>query len=92
MSDVMNVRAMRNFRLRHNIPLQEVADAAGKSNQWVSQVELCQASASKHNQYEMMKAFQHVILDRKKALACMEGEYAEMKQKLLEEEPEWISP
>lgn len=92
MPDAVNVRAMRNFRLRYGISLREVAEAAGKTAQWVNQIELCQASATDHNQYEMMKAFQHVILNRQRALLQMEAEYSDMKRKLLEEEPEWTNP
>ena len=92
MPDLVTVRAMRNFRLKHNIPLQEIAEAISKSQQWVSRIELGQASATVHNQYQMMLALQHIIFNRQRGLTQMEADFAVMKRNLLEEEPEWIRP
>ncbi len=85
----VTVRAMRNFRLKHNISLKEVAEAAGKSPQWISQLELGPASASIRNQYKMMQAFQLLILNRQRTVARLEEDFNKMKRLLMEEEAEW---
>jgi transcriptional regulator with XRE-family HTH domain len=81
---------MRNFRLKHKISLQEIANAVGKSQQWVSKVELGKAPATIHNRYYMMLALQQVVLNRKREADALEDEFRKMKTKILEEEFEWI--
>jgi transcriptional regulator with XRE-family HTH domain len=85
----MTVRAMRNFRLKHNLSLKEVAAAVGKSSQWLSQLELGTAPANTPNQYKVMQAFQLLILNKQRAVMQMQEDFIRVKRRLMEEEPDW---
>lgn len=89
MPDDIKVRTMRNFRLMHNITLDEVAIAAGKTTQWISRIEIGTVKATNHNKYRMMQAYQIVIHNRQRAIDEMAGDYKKLKKSLFEEVPEW---
>lgn len=89
MPDAMKVRAIRNFRLRHNLSLQEVADAAGMTKQWISQIEIGDVTATAENKLTMIRAYQAVIHKRRQALDNLEQGFIALFDPLFEEEDEW---
>jgi predicted transcriptional regulator len=92
MSIPITIRVIRNFRIKHGIFLQELADAAGKSQQWVSKVELGSKPATDHIHSIVSTALHRIVQQRKQQVVLIEADYLTIKDCLLEEEIEWTHP
>lgn len=78
----------RNFRLRHNISLQELAENCGISAQRISQIELGGVRAPR-KQEKLVQAMESVLLNRKRNAAQSLTEFQKEKRYLFEWEQEW---
>ena len=85
----MKVRVMRNFRLRHKIPLEELARQGGCSAQWLSQAELKNIPLGDIAKAKILGAFQGVLESRGQALSEMRADFRKTKNRFFKEENEW---
>ena len=88
----MKVCVMRNFRLKHNITLREIAAEVNRSQQWVSKIELGQVLPNDGHKRRLVQALQAVIMKRQRESILMELELQKMMTRFFEEEPEWTNP
>jgi transcriptional regulator with XRE-family HTH domain len=86
MFNFVNIRDVRNFRLKYHISLKELAAEMGTTQQWLSQVELGKASTGLRCNKRLARALQGIVNNRKDALSQMEIEFSKIKGNLLQGE------
>ena len=72
------------LRCRYHIPLSELADASGCSNQYISCVELRTMRATKRLSEKMDQAMEALIANRKQELLLLEADFLKYRGRLLE--------
>ena len=72
------------LRCRYRIPLSELADAYGCSNQYVSCVELGKIRATRRLSEKMDRAMEALIANRKRELLLLEADFLHCRGRLLQ--------
>ena len=72
------------LRCRYHIPLSELADASGCSNQYISCVELRTMRATKRLSEKMDQAMEALIANRKQELLLLEADFLRCRGRLLQ--------
>ncbi len=75
---------MRCLRLKHGITLRELADAAGVSHQYMSDIELGKNSKRKSCEMFAQNAFEKVIEQRSRQNTEFAADYAGCRDRLLD--------
>lgn len=75
---------LRLLRLRHGIPLRQLSQRAGISNQHLSRLELQEVSATPYQEQKMALAFERLISDSTAELEALTTDYIKWKGRLLE--------
>lgn len=73
---------LRRFRLKYHITLDEIADAVGFSNQYLSALERGKASASHEQQMKITNVFIRLAEERSNSLHALDEELLAMKDRL----------
>lgn len=79
-----NCTQIRALRLRHGITLEELAEAAGVSNQYMSRAELRQTAPTWSLEKKCEEAMEQIISRRRESAQTLEAEYRSIKGYLLE--------
>lgn len=82
----MAVIKLWRFRTGYHITLQELADAAGFSNQYLSALECGKAHASKMQQEKIIKAFMSLVAKHSQATFALDEELLVARDTLFEPE------
>lgn len=75
---------LRLLRLRHGIPLRQLSQRAGISNQHLSRLELQEVSATPYQEQKMALALEQLIADSATELQALTADYTKWKGRLLE--------
>ncbi|MDR1132273.1 MAG: helix-turn-helix domain-containing protein [Oscillospiraceae bacterium] len=79
-----NVRYMRLLRMKFRITAQELADAAGVSQQYISDIELGRYGRNASCGLLMQKAFEKVIEQRSRQVSELSAAFAVYRDRLLD--------
>ncbi len=81
----MKVRKMRLFRIKHRISLSELARFCGVSSQYISEIELNpEPKLGKETSARLLAAFSSVVEERNHGLMCLQQDFLNCKDTLLD--------
>ncbi len=80
---MQEITNMRGLRLKHNVTLSELAQAAGVSAQQISRVELFEHPPTQSLERKYESAMEEVIVRRYGAVRALEHDYRAVKGILL---------
>ena len=81
----MKVRKMRLFRIKHRISLSELARFCGVSSQYISEIELNpEPKLGKETSAKLLAAFSSVIEERDREMVCLQQDFLNCKDTLLD--------